>query len=270
MTVILSEIHIFPVKALGGISLDHAALTTRGLAHDRRFMVIDSKNDLVTQREFPKMATVWVELENGEVVFSAPEMDSISFPAQPPELPSHLVRVWSSHVPAHPVSAEVDRWLSTYLGAPLRLVYMPDSSERKVNPQFAMNNEIVSFADGYPALIASDASLADLNAHMAAIGASALPMNRFRPNLVIKGCEAFAEDQPGEVHIGDAIFRAVKQCARCQVTTTDQSTGEVLGPEPLRTLATYRDSPDGVRFGMNLIVVKLGTVRVGDAVTLAD
>ena len=269
MTVTLSEIHIFPIKALGGIALDHAALTTRGLAHDRRFMVIDTNNDLVTQREIPKMATVWVELENGEITFSAPDLDNISFPAVPPELPSHLVRVWASHVPAHPVSPEVDRWLSAYLDADVRLVYMPDSSERKVNPQFAKNNEIVSFADGYPVLIASEESLADLNARIVAGGASALPMNRFRPNLVVKGCEAFAEDHPGEVYIGDAIFRTVKPCVRCQVTTTDQATGEVLGPEPLRTLATYRDSPDGVQFGMNLIAVKLGNVRVGDVVRLA-
>ena len=147
---------------------------------------------------------------------------------------------------------------------------MPDSTERRVNPDFADNGEIVSFADGYPFLLASVASLDDLNARVTANGGEALPMNRFRPNLVISGCDAYAEDRLGEIVIGDAVFRAVKPCVRCQVTTTDQAEGVVRGPEPLQTLATYRNSPNGVMFGMNLIPVKLATVRVGDAVTLAS
>ena len=116
MTVTLTAIHIYPVKALGSISLSTCEVTPRGLAHDRRFLVVDSNDDFVTQREFPKMATVWVELENGEVVFSAPDMDSVAFAAEPRELPSRLVRVWSSDVPAHTVSPEADAWLTSYLG----------------------------------------------------------------------------------------------------------------------------------------------------------
>jgi uncharacterized protein YcbX len=269
MTITLSAIHIFPVKALGGIALTHAMVTPRGLQNDRRFMVVDGNNDLVTQREYPKMATVWVEIENDAVIFSAPDVESIAFPASPRGLPTQTVRVWSSHVPAHAVTPEADRWLSDYLGAGVRLVYMPDSTERRVNPDFATNGEIVSFADGYPFLVASMASLDDLNARITANGGEALPMNRFRPNLVISGCAAYAEDRLGEIVIGDAVFRAVKPCVRCQVTTTDQADGVVRGPQPLQTLATYRDSPNGVMFGMNLIPLRLGTVTVGDAVTLA-
>ena len=117
-------------------------------------------------------------------------------------------------------------------------------------------------------LIVSEASLADLNARIVGNGGAALPMNRFRPNVVIKGCEAFAEDRLGEVHIGEAIFRAAKLCARCQVTTTDQAAGEVRGPEPLRTLATYRETANGMMFGTNLIPVGGGTIQVGDTVVL--
>ena len=117
-------------------------------------------------------------------------------------------------------------------------------------------------------LIIADASLDDLNARIAGNGGQALPMNRFRPNLVISGCAAYAEDQLGEITIGDAVFRAVKPCTRCQVTTTDQATGVVRGPEPLQTLSQYRDSANGVMFGMNLIPVRLATVRIGDIVTL--
>ena len=269
MTATLSAIHVYPVKALGGISLAEATVTPRGLKHDRRFLVIDNDEVAVTQRDVPKMATGWMEVDGNEVVFSAPDMESLSIPAEPPEMPSHMVRVWSSDVLAHSISTEADSWLSEYLGFTARLVYMPDSSERKINPQHAKEGDMVSFADGYPLLVISEASLQDLNERIVKNGGSALTMNRFRPNLVIKGCETYEEDRLGDIQVGETIFRAVKRCARCQVTTTDQASGDVRGPEPLQTLGTYRDTPDGPIFGMNLVPVKLGTVRVGDAVTLA-
>ena len=268
MTISVSAIHIYPVKALGGISLRQSTVTPRGLQYDRRFMVVDAAHRFLTQREHPKMATVWVEIENGEVVFSAPDVENIAFPAIPKERPTRTVQVWSSHVPAHTVAPEADQWLSDHLGADVRLVYMPDSAERRINPDFAREGEIVSFADGYPLLIVSEASLSDLNARIVGNGGQTVPMNRFRPNLVITGCEAYAEDRLGKIIIGDAIFRAVKPCIRCQVTTTDQADGVVRGPDPLRTLATYRDSANGVMFGMNLIPVTMGIVRIGDGVTL--
>ena len=270
MTISLSAIHIYPVKALGGISLSQSLVTSRGLQFDRRFLVVDASYHFLTQREYPKMATVWVEIENGEVIFSAPDVESISFPAAPTELPTRTVKVWSSESAAHPVTPEADSWLSAYLGAEVHLLFMPETATRPVSKNFAKNGEIVSFADGFPFLIASEASLADLNARIVENGGQALPMNRFRPNLVITGCDAFAEDRLGEIVIGNAMFRAVKPCVRCQVTTTDQADGVVRGPEPLQTLATYRDSPNGVMFGMNLIPVKLGPVKVGDRVTLAS
>jgi len=268
MTISLVSIHIYPVKALGGISLAQSLVTPRGLQHDRRFMVVDANDAFLTQRDHPKMATVWVEIENGEVSFSAPDIESISFSATPNELPARNVQVWASIVRAYVVSPGADQWLSDYLGIDARLVYMPDSAERRINPDYAHHNEIVSFADGYPLLIASQASLDDLNARITGSGGQAVPMNRFRPNLVIAGCGAYAEDQLGDIVIGEAAFRAVKPCIRCQVPTTDQASGVVRGPEPLQTLATYRDSGNGVMFGMNLIPLTLGTVRVGDVVGL--
>ncbi len=268
MAITLTGLHIYPVKGLGGITLDHAVTTSRGLQYDRRFMVVREDDEFITQRDFPKMATVWVELENGEVTFSAADMDPLSFPAEPPMRPARQVRVWSSVVAAHAVSPEADRWLSEYLGESVRLVYMPEGSERLCNVNFARNGEIVSFADGYPFLIISEESLADLNARMQKTGGPALPMGRFRPNLVVKGCEAYAEDTWGDFQIGEAVFRAVKPCGRCQVTTTDQATGEVHGPEPLATLSEYRNSTLGVLFGMNLTPVKTGTIRVGDELKL--
>ena len=212
MTISLSAIHIYPVKALGGISLSQSKVTPRGLQNDRRFLVVDANDQFLTQREYPKMATVWVEIENGDITFSAPEVESVSFSAAPKELPTRTVQVWASHVSAHAVATEADQWLSDYLGADVRLVYMPDSAERRINPDYAKNGEIVSFADGYPLLLVSEASLADLNARIVKNDGQALPMNRFRPNLVISGCEAYAEDRVGDIAIGETVFRAVKPC----------------------------------------------------------
>jgi uncharacterized protein YcbX len=268
MTVKLTGINIYPVKGLGGIALDESETTTRGLKFDRRFMVVDQDHEFVSQREIPKMATIWTELIGGQLELAAADQESVTVDVQPRALPTRTVRVWSSHVHAHTVSAEADEWLSDYLGFDARLVYMPDSAERRCSPTYAKNNEIVSFADGFPYLITNEGSLADLNAKIIANGGTAVPMNRFRSNLVVSGADAWAEDGWNEIAIGDAVFRAAKPCGRCQVITTDQASGEVRGPEPLKTLATFRETDKGILFGVNLVPVKLGTVRVGDKVNL--
>ena len=268
MTITVTAINIFPVKSLGGISLAASSSTSRGLQYDRRFMVIDDQHEFLTQREHPLMATIQTAISGAQLALTSPFGDAVSVPLEPPLKPTRTVKVWSSRVHAHTVSAEVDEWLTNYLGMDARLVYMPESAERRVAPDYAKNGEIVSFADGYPLLIASEESLADLNTHIVATQEQPVPMNRFRANLVVRGCAPFAEETWQDFQIGSAIFRGVKPCVRCQVTTTDQATGEVRGPEPLRTLAIYRDSPQGVRFGMNLLPLKLGMVRVGDSLQL--
>lgn len=270
MTITLSGIHIYPVKSLGGISLSAAQTTTRGLRHDRRFMLIDGDHEFITQREVPQMATIRTAIVGDELSLTSAFGDSIAVPLEPRPLPTRTVRVWSSHVHAHLVSAAADEWLSNHLGVDMRLVYMPDSAQRRVSPDYAKNGEIVSFADGYPLLVASDASLADLNARIVRSGGAAVTMDRFRTNLVVSGCAAFAEDGWGEFSIGETVLRGVKPCTRCQVTTTDQTNGDVRGPEPLQTLATFRNSPSGVRFGMNLLPVALGEIRVGDVIKTAN
>ena len=267
MTISVTAINIFPVKALGGIPLQNSLLTNRGLQFDRRFLVVDQNDMFLTQRDYPKMATVWVECEGGVVTFSAPDVDGVAFAATPQPTTTRTVTVWSSQVAAQAVGTEADQWLSDFLGAVVRLVYMPEASARLIDREYASAGDLVSFADGYPVLMASTASLDDLNARIVAEGGVALPMNRFRPNLVVSGGAAFAEAHLGIVAIGECVFRAVKPCVRCQVTTTDQASGVVMGPEPLQTLGRYRDAGKGPVFGMNLIPVKLGTVRVGDSVT---
>jgi uncharacterized protein YcbX len=267
MGITLTAINVYPVKGLKGIALDHARCTDRGIQHDRRWMVVDPDGMFLSQRSHPRMATVWTELTEDSLVLSAPDEDEIVVPFEPPPAPPMKVQVWNSIVDAVAASREADLWLTRYLEMPCRLVYMPDDSVRMSNNKYAGDGKRVGFADGYAYLTISEASLGDLNARLAAKGHPALPMNRFRPNLVVSGSDPYAEDRFGDVRIGEAAFRGVKPCGRCQVTTTDQATGEVMGPEPLLTLASYRDSNEfGQMFGMNMVSVREGTVRVGDRV----
>jgi uncharacterized protein len=271
MPVTLSAIHVYPVKGLKGIDLTQARCTDRGLEHDRRWMVVDAgDHGFLSQREHPRMATIWTDIARGKLVLSEPDNDSVEVPLAPdPWAPKVRVQVWESACDALAVSGEADAWLSDCLSIDCRLVYMPDETRRFSNPRYGGEGKRVGFADGYAYLMIGEASLADLNARLAGRGQSAVPMNRFRPNFVVSGAEPYAEDGWKRIRIGDSLFAAGKPCGRCQVTTTDQTTGEVSGPEPLATLATYRDSQEfGTMFGMNLVTEKAGRLRVGDAVTV--
>jgi uncharacterized protein YcbX len=263
MPVTLSSLRIYPVKGLAGIEIPQAEVTPRGLRHDRRFMVVDPSGEFFTQRDFPTMATVWTEIEDGTLRLAAPDVGEVEVEAEPGSGAPMRVRVWnSSGVEAIAPSAEADAWLTDYLGTPCRLVYMPDHSRRPTNAAYG-GEHIVSFADGYPFLFTNEASLEDLNGRLS----RPVPMNRFRPNLVVKGVPAYAEDGWKEVSVGSVRFQMVKPCGRCQVTTTDQATGEVTGPEPLSVLTEYRNDPTfGSLFGMNAVALSAGTVRVGDTV----
>jgi uncharacterized protein YcbX len=268
MTISISALHIYPVKGLGGIDLAEAECTDRGLRYDRRWMVVDDTGEFITQRENPKMATVWTDITADSLLLSAPDAGEVAVPLQPEAREKVRVRVWRSTCDALPASPEADAWLSRYLGIGCRLVFMPESTRRMSNPDYAGKGKLVGFADGYAYLVIGEASLADLNTRLAAKDHAALPMNRFRPNIVVTGSKPYAEDTWDEVRLGEAIIKAAKPCGRCQVTTTDQATGEVRGPEPLQTLATYRDSSRfGTMFGMNMVAVKSGRVAVGDVVS---
>jgi len=268
MKATVKSLHVYPVKGMKGIEVAEARATERGLEHDRRWMVVDPAGEFFTQRSHPRLATVWTELVQGALELAAPDVGTVAVPLEPESSTPQRVRVWNSIVDALPVSARVDAWLTEYLGEPCRLVYMPDSTRRASNPMYAGDSErLVGFADGYAYLVASSASLDDLNRRLAAKGQPALPMSRFRPNIVVSGVPAYAEDEFTEVSVGGAILRGAKPCGRCEVTTTDQATGQVRGPEPLATLATYRESSEfGVMFGMNLVTVRPGIIRVGDLV----
>lgn len=268
--ITVSRLFIYPVKSLGGIALERSAVTDRGLALDRRWMIVDHDDEFMTQREHPALAAVWVEAADDALILSAMGLDALEVPFKSAGA-MRKVRVWNNVVDAVEVSAAASQWVSHLVGAPARLVFMPDVSRRLCNPEYAKSGEITSFADGYPVLITSEASLEDLNIRINTTGlGQPVPMNRFRPNIVVRDVDAWAEDDWKDIAIGSAQFRAVKPCGRCQVTTTDQATGEVKGPEPLATLATFRDSTRfGVMFGQNLTVAQQGMVAIGDTLRVS-
>lgn len=262
--ITLNGLYIYPIKSLKGIAVDEARVEPRGLQYDRRWMLIDEENTFITQREHPRMATISLGLDPQGLRASAEGMEDLLIPYTPLSFEPRTVTVWRSICQALTVADHVDGWFSRFLRTPCRLVYMPDETRREVNPLFAIDRDIVSFADGYPFMMIGEASLDQLNERL---NKTPLPMNRFRPNFVLKGTHAFAEDEWKEIEIGATIFHLVKPCDRCQVTTIDQDAGVRTGPEPLKTLATYRTVDNKVLFGQYLIAqAEGGRLRVGDKV----
>jgi len=269
--MVLSEINIYPIKSLSGISLKSAAVEKRGLQFDRRWMLIDEKQNFLTQRNFPKMATVGVEiLENGLRVSQSNHESVIPF--EPNTNKTESVKIWSNKCRAQVYEDKINEWFSDALETNCRLVLMPAETKRKVNYFYAVHkDDVVGFADAYPFLLIGENSLTDLNSRLE----NPVPMNRFRPNFVVSGADAFAEDSWTRIRIGDVVFYLVKPCARCVVTTIDQSTGVKQGVEPLKTLASFRIPKRSIKkkilFGQNLIAEDIGKiVNVGDAVEVLE
>ena len=256
----LAEIHVYPLKGARGIAQARADVLAGGLRHDRRFMLLDAAGTFLTQREHPRLALITTALAPSALVLGVPGAPDVEVPLAPTG-PRRRVRVWDDDVDAVEVPGEAADRISTHLGERCTLVFMPDDVVRQVAAPYGAPGDRVGFADGYPLLLASRASLADLNARLA----SPVPMDRFRPNLVVEGGEAYDEDHYEGVKVGALAFRMPKRCARCPVTTVDQRTAEV-SKEPLRTLATYRSSSNNVYFAQNLIPDASGTIAIGDDV----
>jgi uncharacterized protein YcbX len=220
-------------------------------------MVVDPHGCFVTQREQPRLALIATSLGSDGLALSAHGVDPLVVALDAPRGPVREVVVWASHLVAHDAGDAAASWLSAVLGIDVRLVRFDPAQTRRCDPQYAGDSAAhTAFADGYPVLAIGEASLADLNSRLAATGAAALPMNRFRPNIVLAGLEAYDEDHIDTIAADGVTLKLVKACTRCQVTTTDQDTARV-GREPLATLAGYRMNPAlaGVTFGVNAIVV---------------
>jgi uncharacterized protein len=269
--MILSEINIYPIKSLKGISLKEARIERRGLQFDRRWLLVDENNKFLTQREFPKMATIEVQIGESSLRVSQ-NGNRLEIPFVPNNDEIARVKIWSSKCLAKVYENEINKWFGDVLNAKCKLVLMPEETKRKVNYFYAVQKaDHVSFADGYPFLLIGENSLADLNSRLD----KDLPMNRFRPNFVVQDSEPFAEDGWKKIKIGAGVFHVVKPCARCVITTIDQATGEKDGKELLQTLASFRTPKRSVKrkilFGQNLIAETEGEVlRVGDAVEVLE
>ncbi len=261
----VQDIFIYPIKSLAGIRLNEAEVEERGFKHDRRWMLVDQEGRFLTQRTHHQMALLQVEV-NGEMIEvldkNKPD-DRIEFPADQMMESQILVEIWDDQVTANLVDLKLDSWFSQKLGLDCKLVMMPESTERKVSSKYAVNDESVSFADGMPYLIIGQESLNHLNSKLE----SPVPMNRFRPNIVFEGGDAYAEDSWKGIKIGELDFRVVKPCARCVLTTVDQDTAE-KGKEPLKTLAGYRTINNKVMFGQNMVALQFLQVKVGDLISV--
>ncbi len=258
--ITIRGLHLYPLKGGRGIARSELTLGRFGPENDRRWMVVDGGGHLVTQREIGRLCLIGATPTEGQLVLDAPGMQPLTIPTDA-NAPRCAARVWDDWVEAADQGDQAAQWLSDFLGAPVRLVHFPDDAIRRTDPDYDPAGSLVAFADGFPLLVVGEASLEALNRRLDV----PLPMNRFRPNIVLTGSEPFAEDGWRRFSVGGQIFDVVKPCARCPVTTTNQTDGS-RGQEPLRTMATFRKQGSAVMFGMNVVHRGTGTIRVGQTV----
>jgi uncharacterized protein len=258
----ISELFIYPIKSLGGVAVQEAMVTDRGFQYDRRWMLVDGQNVFMSQRSIPKMALLQVYIEaNGLRVAHKKTGAHISIPFEPA---GEILRaqVWSFEGKAIEVSPLISEWFTATLAQPCKLVYMPDSTRRRVDSRYVSNKELTSFTDDFPYLAVGQSSLDELNKRLK----QPIPMNRFRPNIVITGAEPFEEDEWAHFTVNTLDFYGAKLCGRCAVTTIDQEEA-IQGKEPLLTLSTYRKSNNKIYFGQYLVHKGEGRVSGGDVVS---
>lgn len=266
MRATISAIHVYPIKSCAPLSPPAADVELRGFSGDRRWMIVDADGKLLTAREHPRLTLIHAMPDGEALTLDGPGMPRLRLLR--PESGSRVqATVWRSRVGALPAPHAANRWISEFLRLAARFVFMDSACARPIDPDFSRPGDEVSFADGYPLLVISQAALDGLNDKLAV----PVPMLRFRPSIVVAGTTPHAEDGWKRIRVGAVTFDVVKPCVRCVFTTVDFERGE-LDPsgEPLRTLIAYRRSPQGVTFGQNLIPRDTGMVRLGDGVEVLE
>ena len=261
----VSQLFIYPIKSLGGIAKQDIEITSTGFKHDRRWMLVDDQNVFLTQRTYPQMALLQTA-ETGTGITVTNKLNSsqsITIPFETSYAAKTKVIVWDDVCDAFEINEELNAWFSEMLHINCKLVYMPDDTKRLVDKRYATNDEITSFADGYPILMIGQSSLDNLNEKLT----EALPVNRFRPNIVFTGGHAHIEDEMAVFEINAVNFFGVKPCARCMITTINQQTAEA-GKEPLRTLAGYRMKNNKIYFGQNVLQQQNGSIQIGNEIKI--
>jgi len=263
--VTVSGLTIYPVKSLQGITLKTMKIGEKGPEMDRRFMVVDASGRFLTMRTLHRMCLIGTELLPGKLLLRARKLPPLIVKLDRPGSQKQ-VTVWKDTVLATDMGQEASEWFTEALGQEVHLVFIPDDVIRLVDPQYATTpQDQVSFADAYPIHLISEASLGDLNFRLK----TPVPMNRFRPNIVVSGCEPYEEDTWKKIRIGNVILSIVKPCSRCVATTVDQASGE-RSDEPLATLAKYRKQEKGIMFGQNCIQQNAGSIALGDEVEILE
>lgn len=263
----LSEINIYPIKSAAGISLKEATVDERGLKFDRRWMLVDENGKFISQRTYPELSLVDINIEKDGLVVNhrTKNFGNLFIPFDVDDEYSKEVEIWDDKCSAILVSNAADCWFSKVLNAPCQLVYMPDDTKRIVDARYTSGKNIISFADGYPFLLIGKSSLDDLNSRLD----YPVPMNRFRPNFVFTGGKPFEEDMWKKFSIGQVTFLVAKPCDRCVITTVDQNTG-VKELEPLKTLSTFRKKDNKVLFGQNLVHSGTGIIKINDLLKIDE
>lgn len=259
----IKSLHIYPVKSLGGIDIESSEVERRGLKYDRRWMLVDENGQFISQRKYAKLSLLRAEIkaDSLSITDTTGQQGTIDIPLATPKSKSITVTIWDDTCMAKPLNDSVNNWFSEFMNMPVSLVYMHEDSERKADPRYATSEkDIVSFADGYPILILSQASLDLLNQKTE----EHIPADRFRANIIIEGVNAHEEDELQTISNGEVQLVGVKPCARCVMTTIDQQTAE-KGKEPLESLSTYRKEGKKILFGYNFIPTQLGAISVGDS-----
>ena len=265
--LVVDSLHVYPLKGAAGFSPQSWPVDERGLRHDRRFMVVDADGVFISQRTYPRMALIRGEIAgDGLRISTAGGMIDVPFPLT--NAPTLRATVWDDCFDVRIADPNAGRMLSEVLHAPAQLVWMPDDCERLTSIKRGEPRRHVSFADAAPLLLTTTAALEELNTRLQRSGSSAIPMDRFRPNVVVRGATAGADDHWRTLRIGNAAFRVSNACKRCKVITIDQSTGEFAGNDPLTTLATYRAEGPSVTFGQHMMAEASGSISVGDAVAI--
>lgn len=265
---ILSALNLYPIKSCAGITLQQATLTPMGLMsaniHDREWMVVDADGEAITQREFPRMALISPQIQDAMLILSAPDMSPLALPLARTDMPvaSRIcVQVWDDQLDACDCGNQAAQWFTKVIGTSCRLVRFAPDAQRFASTKWTAGLAVPTlFSDAFPMLVIGDGSLADLNQKLIAQGRTALPMNRFRPNIVIGELPAFEEDfaESYTLNTGSIVLQPAKPCVRCTVPSVDQTTG-TLGADPIDVLCTYRANPkldDGITFGMNAILLE--------------
>lgn len=262
----LGQIYIYPIKSLAGISVKQWSVTKTGLQYDRKWMLVDAQGKFLSQRSLPRMALIKTQIVNQQLILSAPGQLDLAIDLQTPAgKADHKVTIWNDQCSAQPVSPEANLWFSSFLKTACTLVYQPEKNIRSVDQKYAQTTDQTSFSDGFPFLIVAQASLALLNEQMGLT----LSMRRFRPNLVINDCLAYAEDNWRKIDIGEISFRLPKPCSRCSVPQIHPDTA-LSDKEPLRTLSRTRKWNNSVYFGQNALHDNQGLLQIGDQVIINE